>query len=224
MPSPLYSTSMDALALLASEPAAAALFLDVDGVLAPIVERPEDARVPRRDARRAGAARPACTGSLPCVTGRSSDVAQAIVGVSGLRYAGEHGLELDRAAAAWADPIHAFARDAAVARHRAEAAQRCVPLPRRRRARSCPRAARAGRGGCVAAGPPSALRPHGARGTAAARRIERHRSPSAARRGGPAAGAVCRRRHDRPERLRSARRSRGRASASQSLPTKARES
>ena len=37
---------MDPISRLAAEPAKAALFLDVDGVLAPIVPRPEDARVP----------------------------------------------------------------------------------------------------------------------------------------------------------------------------------
>src|SRR5665213_2452941 len=48
---------VDALARIAAEPSLAALFLDVDGVLAPIVERPEDARVPaetRRELRRLG--------------------------------------------------------------------------------------------------------------------------------------------------------------------------
>ena len=47
---------MDPLALIAAEPGEAALFLDVDGVLAPIIERPEDARVPdeTRDAQRLG--------------------------------------------------------------------------------------------------------------------------------------------------------------------------
>ena len=37
---------MPALDLIAAEPERAALFLDIDGVLAPIVPRPEDARVP----------------------------------------------------------------------------------------------------------------------------------------------------------------------------------
>ncbi|MDX6505415.1 MAG: trehalose 6-phosphate phosphatase, partial [Gaiellaceae bacterium] len=37
---------MDLISRLAAEPAKAALFLDVDGVLAPIVPRPEDASVP----------------------------------------------------------------------------------------------------------------------------------------------------------------------------------
>ena len=53
------------LAALAAEPAKAALFLDVDGVLAPIVERPEDARVPDRDAVRSSSGSQARTASSP---------------------------------------------------------------------------------------------------------------------------------------------------------------
>jgi trehalose-phosphatase len=99
---------MDALARIAAEPAAAALFLDIDGVLAPIVERPEDARVPaetRKELRRLGE----LYALVACVTGRPSEVARTIVGVDGLTYVGEHGLELDPEAKKWAEPIHGFA-------------------------------------------------------------------------------------------------------------------
>jgi trehalose-phosphatase len=99
---------VDALARIADEPAAAALFLDIDGVLAPIVERPEDARVPaetRKELRRLGAR----YALVACVTGRPSEVAREIVGVEGLTYVGEHGLELDPEAQKWAAPIHGFA-------------------------------------------------------------------------------------------------------------------
>ncbi len=99
---------MDALALIASEPRKAALFLDVDGVLAPIVDRPEDASVPaatQRELERLVTR----YGLVACVTGRPSEVARTIVGVGGIRYVGEHGLELDPGAAAWAQRIHAFA-------------------------------------------------------------------------------------------------------------------
>jgi trehalose 6-phosphate phosphatase len=99
---------VDALARIAAEPAEAALFLDIDGVLAPIVERPEDARVPketRKELRRL-AKRYAL---VACVTGRPSEVARTIVGVEGLTYVGEHGLELDPEAQRWAEPIHGFA-------------------------------------------------------------------------------------------------------------------
>jgi trehalose 6-phosphate phosphatase len=99
---------VDALARIAAEPAEAALFLDIDGVLAPIVERPEDARVPtetRKELRRLGKR----YALVACVTGRPSEVAREIVGVEGLTYVGEHGLELDPEAQRWAEPIHGFA-------------------------------------------------------------------------------------------------------------------
>ena len=100
---------MDPLAALAAEPARAALFLDVDGVLAPIVARPEDARVPG-DTQRELARLSGAYGLVACVTGRTSELAREIVGVDGLRYVGQHGLELEPSAAAFAGEIHAFAR------------------------------------------------------------------------------------------------------------------
>jgi trehalose 6-phosphate phosphatase len=101
---------VDPLTLLAAEPERAAIFLDVDGVLAPIVARPEDARVP--DGTRVELRRLAGRyGLVACVTGRSSELARTIVGVDELTYAGEHGLELDSAAQAWAGRIHGFAAE-----------------------------------------------------------------------------------------------------------------
>ena len=103
---------MDALSRIVSEPDQAALFLDVDGVLAPIVERPEDARVPsetRVELKRLAHG----YGLVACVTGRASAFAREIVGVEELRYVGEHGLELDPEAADWSGRIHAFAAEAA---------------------------------------------------------------------------------------------------------------
>ena len=99
---------MDALAALAAEPGRAALFLDVDGVLAPIVDRPEEARVPNET--RAALERLAARYALvACVTGRTSEVAREIVGVPELAYAGQHGLELVPQASRFAARIHAFA-------------------------------------------------------------------------------------------------------------------
>jgi trehalose 6-phosphate phosphatase len=96
------------LAELARAPGEAALLFDVDGVLAPIVARPEDARVP--DGTRAELARLAGRYALvACVTGRPSDDARRIVGVDGVTYVGEHGLELSPDADAWVEPIAAFA-------------------------------------------------------------------------------------------------------------------
>jgi trehalose 6-phosphate phosphatase len=99
---------VDALAPLTADPSKSGLFLDVDGVLAPIVDRPEDADVPPAVRAELGrlAARYALVAS---VTGRPRADAERIVGVPGIRYVGEHGLELDPAAASFADEIHLFA-------------------------------------------------------------------------------------------------------------------
>jgi trehalose 6-phosphate phosphatase len=96
------------LARLAESPEQAALLLDVDGVLAPIVPRPEDARVPdetraeleRLDARYA---------LVACVSGRPGSEARRIVGLDGLVYVGEHGLELEPEAEAWVERLRSFA-------------------------------------------------------------------------------------------------------------------
>jgi trehalose 6-phosphate phosphatase len=102
---------VDGLARIAAEPEQAGLFLDIDGVLAPIVPSPDDARVPdeTREVLRNLADRYAL---VACVTGRPSDDAREIVGVPGLTYVGEHGLELEAGAAEWAHRIHAFATSA----------------------------------------------------------------------------------------------------------------
>lgn len=98
----------DVLHSLVAEPAAAALLLDVDGTLAPIVARPEDARVPgstRAELRRLHAR----YGLVACVSGRTASDAERVVGVAELTYVGEHGLELADGAASWAAAVAAFA-------------------------------------------------------------------------------------------------------------------
>src|SRR5262245_66107379 len=93
---------------LAAEPRRAAILLDVDGTLAPIVERPEDARVPEET--RQELARLAVRYALvACVSGRAGAEVERLVGVPGVAVVGEHGLELAPEAAAWADRIEAFA-------------------------------------------------------------------------------------------------------------------
>jgi trehalose 6-phosphate phosphatase len=102
--------STELLTRLAEDPGAAALFLDVDGVLAPIVARPEDARVPddvRAELRRLSAR----YRLVACVTGRTSAQAAEVVGVPELRFVGEHGLELEPPPAQYADEIHRFAEE-----------------------------------------------------------------------------------------------------------------
>ena len=77
-----------------SEPERAAVLLDVDGTLAPIVERPEDATVPeatRREVERL-AGRYAL---VACVSGRPAADARRMVGLDGVEYVGVHGLERD---------------------------------------------------------------------------------------------------------------------------------
>jgi trehalose 6-phosphate phosphatase len=94
--------------LLADDPAGTAILLDVDGTLAPIVPRPENAAVP--DATRGELRRLHARYALvACISGRPAEDAARVVGVPELRYVGEHGLELDPAAEAWAAAIAAFA-------------------------------------------------------------------------------------------------------------------
>jgi trehalose 6-phosphate phosphatase len=98
----------DLLAQLAASPERAAILLDVDGTLAPIVERPEDAGVPPET--RAELERLADRYALvACVSGRASADAAATVGVEGLVYVGTHGLELEPEAERWAGALHEFA-------------------------------------------------------------------------------------------------------------------
>ncbi len=96
------------LAQVAERPRETAILLDVDGTLAPIVDRPEEARVP--EATRAELARLAGSYALvACLSGRPGEDAARVVGVDGIRYVGEHGLELEPDAEAWAKRLALFA-------------------------------------------------------------------------------------------------------------------
>jgi trehalose 6-phosphate phosphatase len=81
------------LAPLRDNPAHSALLTDIDGTLAPIVERPEQAGVPARTAEvlEALAMR---FGLVGCVSGRQALEARRLVGSGRIAYAGNHGLEL----------------------------------------------------------------------------------------------------------------------------------
>jgi trehalose 6-phosphate phosphatase len=75
------------------DPARSALLCDIDGVLAPIVRRADEARVSQetslllsRLARRYGL--------VACISGRSATDARRLVGVGRIAYAGSHGAEL----------------------------------------------------------------------------------------------------------------------------------
>jgi trehalose-phosphatase len=78
---------------LRREPGRAAVLTDVDGTLAPIVERAAEAAVPAaaREALAALAERYALVG---CISGRQAEEARRLVGLDTLAYAGNHGLEL----------------------------------------------------------------------------------------------------------------------------------
>jgi trehalose-phosphatase len=97
---------------LAAEPDQAALFLDFDGVLAPIVDRPEDAAPPPET--RAELERLVERYALVAVvSGRAGDDVQARLGVEGVVCVGSHGLELEPQADRWRRTLAAFAAEAA---------------------------------------------------------------------------------------------------------------
>jgi len=101
---------VDLLDRFAEDPGQAALFLDVDGVLAPIVSRPEDARVP--DETRAELRRLHERYALvACISGRAGADARRVVGVPELVYVGSHGLELDARAGEWGRQLQDFLQD-----------------------------------------------------------------------------------------------------------------
>jgi trehalose 6-phosphate phosphatase len=78
---------------LRDDPARTAVLTDVDGTLAPIVERAEEAAVPAA-ARQALAALSERYALVGCISGRRAEEARRLVGLDSLAYAGNHGLEL----------------------------------------------------------------------------------------------------------------------------------
>jgi trehalose 6-phosphate phosphatase len=103
--------SDDLLARLAAEPGETGLFLDFDGVLAPIVERPEDA-VPSPETRAELERLVGRYALVAVVSGRASDDVRARLGVDGVVCVGSHGLELEPQADRWRRVLAAFAADA----------------------------------------------------------------------------------------------------------------
>jgi trehalose 6-phosphate phosphatase len=111
----------EALAPLRANPQRAAILLDIDGTLAPIVDHAEDANVPETTRqllmRVARAYR-----IVACVSGRRASEARAMVSIGSISYLGSHGAELLRAGWTeavldpgiedWARRIHEFAREA----------------------------------------------------------------------------------------------------------------
>jgi trehalose 6-phosphate phosphatase len=107
VPVPPVETLAEALRPLIERPQSAAVFCDIDGTLAPIVERAEDAAIPDVTARLLGriARRYGC---VACISGRSATEARRIVGVGRIAYAGSHGAELLLPGQAQAQLVPAF--------------------------------------------------------------------------------------------------------------------
>jgi trehalose 6-phosphate phosphatase len=83
----------ESLRPLTDDPASAAIFCDIDGTLAPIVRRAEEAHVREDISRLLGrlGRRYAC---VACISGRPAAEARRLVGVGSIAYAGSHGAEL----------------------------------------------------------------------------------------------------------------------------------
>jgi trehalose 6-phosphate phosphatase len=84
---------LEPLARLRSNPERTAILTDVDGTLAPIASRPEEAAVPARVTKLL-ARLSERYGLVGCVSGRRATEARRLVGLEGIAYAGNHGLEL----------------------------------------------------------------------------------------------------------------------------------
>jgi trehalose 6-phosphate phosphatase len=112
------ATLVEALEPIRSDPANAAVLLDIDGTLAPIVRHAADAHVPEatRSLLIEIASRYRLVG---CVSGRPATIARQIVAIGTIAYVGNHGGELLRPRAtrpevdpelhAWTERIQAFA-------------------------------------------------------------------------------------------------------------------
>jgi trehalose 6-phosphate phosphatase len=113
------ATLDESLEPLRADPRRAAILLDVDGTLAPIVRHAADAHVPEatRGLLIAVAKR---YGTVGCVSGRRAATARQIVSIGSIAYVGNHGCELlapgatkpeiDPEVAPWTDRVRAFAQ------------------------------------------------------------------------------------------------------------------
>ncbi len=78
---------------LVTEPGRSAILLDLDGTLAPIVARPDDVDIPL-PLRALLATLPGRYGLVAFVSGRALGDLRRIVGLDGVAYSGNHGMEL----------------------------------------------------------------------------------------------------------------------------------
>ncbi|MEA2248762.1 MAG: trehalose 6-phosphate phosphatase [Solirubrobacteraceae bacterium] len=114
-------TLHELLAPLVADPESSAVLLDVDGVLAPIVEQADDAHMPETTRRPLieVAKRYAI---VACVSGRRASDARRIVSLGSIAYLGSHGSEILRAGTiapeldaelqGWTQRVRAFAEEA----------------------------------------------------------------------------------------------------------------
>src|SRR5918912_2150408 len=85
----------DVLAPLREDPGRAAVLLDIDGTLAPIVQRAAEANVPEPTRQLVIEAAKKYT-LVACVSGRRASEARAMVSVGTITYLGSHGAEVLR--------------------------------------------------------------------------------------------------------------------------------
>jgi trehalose 6-phosphate phosphatase len=100
----------DLIAPLRERSGRSAVVLDIDGTLAPIVERPQGASVPA-DTRDLLVRLQARYGLVAGISGRRAEDARRVVGVDSLEYIGNHGLERLRPGASEAELDAAFDAD-----------------------------------------------------------------------------------------------------------------
>jgi trehalose 6-phosphate phosphatase len=107
-PDSVSSGLSETLAPLRADPSRAAILLDIDGTLAPIVRHAEDAHVPETT-RAALIAVARKYGVVACISGRTASDARRVVSLGSIAYVGNHGGELLRPGAATADIEPEFA-------------------------------------------------------------------------------------------------------------------
>jgi trehalose 6-phosphate phosphatase len=118
VPAPTADTLAEVLRPLTDAPDRAAVLCDIDGTLAPIVDRAQDAKVSER-ASRLLASLANRYALVACISGRGALDARRLVGVGRITYAGAHGAELLEPGASrptvlpafesWTDRVRAFA-------------------------------------------------------------------------------------------------------------------
>jgi trehalose 6-phosphate phosphatase len=114
------ATLADAVKPLRDDPQHSAVLLDVDGVLAPIVQHADDAHMPETT-RRPLIEVARRYGTVACVSGRRASDARRIVSIGSIAYLGSHGSEvllpgsitpeLDSELEGWAQRVQKFTTD-----------------------------------------------------------------------------------------------------------------